>query len=273
MLQEVSDAGVSVKWGKSGIELMQVEEVMPWVVKKEKPVEDAVLSLPGIKWSPTSNNHNNEMVVHLAKGALYQVYLAQSAAHNEIHVVRQDSAASQDKPLSPANVAVFARKEFKAGALAILPFNLDLVEGSCKRPAGAVPLEIAIMPDGEAATRVPFWVRPVALPKATTVSQQRAAVMVPFWLMAKSSQQPKKVAAASQEVEAACHGVEDGNLIYKTASFELNSPSALGKGGRNVKSKVRMRILYLTNDMNMEKGARLVVKGDMPAELEEDLTT
>ena len=268
----MSDAGVSVKWGNSDIELMQIEEAMPWAVKKEKPVQDAVLSLPGVKWSPTSNNQNAEMVLHLAKGALYQVYLAQSAAHNELHLVRQDSAASQDKPLSLANVAVFARKEFKAGALAILPFNLDIVEGSCKRPAGAVPLEIAIMPDSDDCASVPFWLNPVALPKATTVSQQKAAVMVPFWLIAKSSQQAKKVAAASKEGEAASQGVGDGNLIYKTASFDLQEPSALGKGGRNIKSKVRLRILYLTNDVSLDKGARLVVNRDMPAELEDDTT-
>ena len=190
--------------------------------------------------------------------------------------MRQDSAASQDKPLSPANATVFARKEFKAGALAILPFNLDLVEGSCKRPAGAVPLEIAIMPDGEAATRVPFWVRPVALPKATTVSQQRAAVMVPFWLMAKSSQEPKKVAAgggASKEGVAASQGVHNEHLIYKIAEFDVQAPSLIGRGGRNVKSKVAMWIPYLTNDMSLDKGARLLVKGNMPAALEEEDTT
>ena len=278
VLQEVSDAGVAVEWAGSGIELMQIEDVMPWTVKKEKPVENAVLSLPGIKWSPTSNNHNAEMVLHLAKVTLYQVYVSQSAAHNEIHVVSQDtaashdSAASQDKVASQANVAVFARKDCKAGVLSLLPFNTELVQGACKRPAGAVPLEMVITPDGEKATRVAFWVKPMALPNKTAVNQQKAVVMVPFWLMAKSSQEPKKVAegrGASQEYVAASQGVQNEHLIYKIAEFDVQAPSAIGRGGRNMKSKVAMRIPYLTNDMSLAKGARLVVKGNLPAALED----
>ena len=234
-------------------------------------MENAVLSLPGIKWSPASNNHNVEMVMHLAKVTLYQVYVSQSAAHNEIHVVSQDtaashdSAASQDKVASQANVAVFARKDFKVGALSLLPFNTELVEGACKRLAGAVPLEMVITPDGEKATRVAFWVKPMALPNKTAVNQQKAVVMVPFWLMAKSSQEPKKVA----EGVAASQGVQNEQLIYKTAEVDVQAPSAIGRGGRNIKSKVAMRVPYLTNDMSLAKGARLLVKGNLPAALED----
>ena len=82
VLQEVSNAGVAVKWADLNIEVLQMEDVMPWTMKKEKKAENPVLSLPGIKWSPTSNNHNAEMVVHLAKLTLYQVYVTQSAAHH-----------------------------------------------------------------------------------------------------------------------------------------------------------------------------------------------
>ena len=278
VLQEVSDAGVAVEWAGSGIELMQMEDVMPWTPKKDKPVENAVFSLPGIKWSPTSNNHNAEMVLHLAKVTLYQVYVSQSAAHNEIHVVSQDkaashdSAASQDKAASQSNVAVFARKDFKAGVLSLLPFNTELVDGACKRPAGAVPLEMVITPDGEKATRVAFWVKPIALPNKSAVNQQKAVVMVPFWIMAKSSQEPKKVAegrGASQEYVAATQGVQNEHLIYKIAEFDVQAPSAIARGGRNIKSKVAMRIPYLTNDMSLAKGARLLVKGNLPAALED----
>ena len=133
----------------------------------------------------------------------------------------------------------------------------------------------------------------MALPKATTVSHQKAVVIVPFWLIARNSQQPKEVAvaredgvvaghgvedgqpetvaAASQAGVVASDGVEDGHLIYKTAQFDIQSPSALVRGEQRVKSKVRMRIPYLTNDKSLVKGARLLVKGDLPAELD-DLT-
>ena len=150
-----------------------------------------------------------------------------------------------------------------------MPFNTELVDSACKRPAGAVPLEMVLMPDGEKATRVAFWVKPMALPNKTIVSQQKAVVMVPFWLMAKSSQEPKKVAegrGASQEYVGASQGVQNEHLIYKIAEFDVQAPSALGRGGRNIKSKVAMRIPYLTNDMSLGKGARLLVQGNLPAE-------
>ena len=62
-------------------------------------------------------------------------------------------------------------------------------------------------------------------------------------------------------------------MIYKTAEFDVQAPSAIGRGGRNVKSKVAMRIPYLTNDTSLGKGARLLVKGNLPAALEEEDTT
>ena len=71
---------------------------------------------------------------------------------------------------------------------------------------------------------------------------------------------------------AASQGVQNGHLIYKAAQFEVQSPSAMGKGGRNVKSKVVMRMPYLTNGKSLDKGARLLVKEQLPAELEDDRT-
>ena len=141
--------------------------------------------------------------------------------------------------------------------------------------AGAVPLEMIIKPDGEKPARVPFWVKPLALPNKAIVNQEKAVVLVPFWLMAKSMQEAKQVAAgggASTEGVAASQGVQNEHLIYKTAEFEVPEPSAIGGGGRNVKSKVAMRILYLTNDMSLGKGARLLVKHHLPAALEDDTT-
>ena len=88
--------------------------------------------------------------------------MSQSAAHDEIHV-----ASSRDEWLaeSQADLAVFARRKFKAGELVLLPVNHCLVEGTCKRPVGAMPLEMVITPDGEKATRVAFWVKPLSVPR------------------------------------------------------------------------------------------------------------
>ena len=90
--------------------------------------------------------------------------------------------------------------------------------------------------------------------------------------MAKGRQDAKKVAAAggaSTEDVAASQGVQNAHLIYKTAEIDVPTPSAIWKGGRNIKSKVAMRIPYLTNDTSLGKGARLLVMGNLPAALED----
>ena len=50
----------------------------------------------------------------------------------------------------------------------------------------------------------------------------------------------------------------------------MPSPAAVVEGGRDVKSKVALRIPlripYLTNDMSLDTSARLLVQGNMPAE-------
>ena len=55
------------------------------------------------------------------------------------------------------------------------------------------------------------------------------------------------------------------DLQYAIAEVDVPSPAAVLKGGRDCKSKVTMWIPYLTNDMSLDKGARLLVKGNMPA--------
>ena len=54
-------------------------------------------------------------------------------------------------------------------------------------------------------------------------------------------------------------------MIYAIAEVDVPSPAAIVKGGRDVKSKVTMRIPYITNDMSLDKDARLFVKGNMLA--------
>ena len=175
--------------------------------------------------------------------------MSQSAAHDEIHV-----ASSRDEWLveSQADLAVFARRKFKAGELVLLPVNHCLVEGTCKRPVGAMPLEMVITPDGEKeATRVAFWVKPCWGP--SRIFDNLVAEIVPFWLLTETQQAPESQGKAASQ----------GSLIYAIAEVDVPSPAAIVKGGRDVKSKVTMRIPYLTNDMSLDKGARLFVKGNM----------
>ena len=66
-------------------------------------------------------------------------------------------------------------------------------------------------------------------------------------------------------MESQGKAASQGSLIYALAEVDVPSPAAIVKGGRDVKSKVTMRIPYLTNDMSLDKGARLFVKGNMDA--------
>ena len=60
------------------------------------------------------------------------------------------------------------------------------------------------------------------------------------------------------------------DLQYAIAKVVVPSPAAVVEGGRDVKSKMAMRIPLripcLTNDMSLDTGARLLVQGNMPAE-------
>ena len=81
------------------------------------------------------------------------------------------------------------------------------------------------------------------------------AAIVPFGLLTKTQQASKGQGKVASQ----------GSLIYAIAKVVVPSPAAVVEGGRDVKSKVAMRIPYLTNDMSLDKGARLLVKGNMPA--------
>ena len=218
--------------------------------------ESAVMSLPSIQWKPATTDQRAEMVRQLATTTLWQLYMSQSAAHDEIHV----ASSCDDEWLaeSQADFAVFARRKFKAGELVLLPVDHSLVEGNIKRPVGAMPLEMVITPDGEKeATRVAFWVKPCCEP--SRIFNNLVAEIVPFWLLTETQQAPESQGKAASQ----------GSLIYAIAEVDVPSPAAIVKGGRDVKSKVTMRIPYLTNDMSLDKGARLFVKGNLPAALED----
>ena len=179
--------------------------------------------------------------------------MSQSAAYDEIHVARGKQTPDEWLAESQADLVVLARRKFKAGELVLLPVNHCLVEGTCKRPVGAMPLDMVIAPDGEKATRVAFWVKPLWQPKR--VRGNLTAAIVPFWLLTKTQQAPESQGKAASQ----------GSLIYAIAKVDVPSPAAIVKGGRDVKSKVTMWIPYLTNDMSLDKGARLLAKGNMLA--------
>ena len=109
--------------------------------------ESAARSVPSIQWKPATIDQRAEMERQLATTTLWQLYMSQSAAHDEIHVASADDEWLAE---SQGNLAVFARRKFKAGELVLLPFNHNLVEGTVKRPVGAMPLEMVITP-------APFW--------------------------------------------------------------------------------------------------------------------
>ena len=166
--------------------------------------------------------------------------MSQSAAHDEIHVA---SAADEWLAESQGNLAVFARRKFKAGELVFFAIQPQSRGGHCQEAGGSHALGYGhySTPDGEKANRVAFRVKPLRLPKK--MFGNLTAAIVFSGLLTKTQQ-----ASKSQ-----CKAASQGSLIYAIAKVDVPSPAAVVEGGRDVKSKVAMRIPYLTNDMSLDR--------------------
>ena len=103
--------------------------------------ESVLMSVPSVQWQPATIDQRAEMERQLATTTLWQLYMSQSAAHDQIHVA---SAADEWLGWSKPDLAVFARRKFTARESVLLQFSLSLVEGTFKRPVGALPLGMVI---------------------------------------------------------------------------------------------------------------------------------
>ena len=256
-VRSISDLGVVVTWPEGadlGGSAIPVSELALAPKKpKEKSVANQALELPGIKWSQCSNAENTSMLFHMACSTLYQVYVSQSAAHSDLHLIENDAATAS----SQGKIGLYVTRDLKAGALALLPFSGDLVDGTLQRPAGSCPMAMVMKPKEEEPTVVPFWVKPKAVPKKMALSQERAVVLVPFWCLASKPESSDGQTNAQP-------------LEYKTATIPLGTPCSVEKGVRTTRGSISMRVLYMSNSSPLVKGTRIFITTRPPNALHEE---
>ena len=266
IVRAIQENGVLIAWeGTEEPQLMNIEDLAAVPKNKEKSVSASsqALEIPGFKWSPCSNVENAEMLRNLAHSALYQLYVSQSASHGDLHLVENlPDAISKEGP-----IRMYACREFKENTLVILPFSAILVDGTSAKPSNAAPLQMVLKPDKEEPTVVLFWVKSKPMPKKLALSQEKAAVVVPFWAL---SEKPR-VQSTLESDEVSEGPVEPVQaLVYKTASVKVPCPAGVHKGVRVMKANITMKVVYMTNASKLEKGTRVIVTSKPAGELEEE---
>ena len=259
VVKGIDESGVLVSWDDAAPVIVAVDDLAIAPQKSQKKAEApsqeaAVLSLPPVKWAPVSSQENGAMMWNFACVALYQVYLATSSGHDDLHLVESTGKAPSQGPVS-----IYARKEMKEYALKFIPFNgsnIELLAVTSTSAAGA-PLQMVVAPEGEAQTTVNYWVKLKPLPKKMSSSQEKVSVLVPFWILSRGQK------GKENEEPASTHA-----LVYKVGSVAVGAPGAFGQKGKVLKPRLTMRVVYLTNETVIEKGSRLVARGRPPTSLE-----
>ena len=243
----ISDEGVLVKWDEPGQDgcienLLGVSEIELATAKQEPASSHDTqatsnLDLAACKWSPCSTATNNEMLWTMTMATLYQAYVCRSSAHEDLHVVFDKGVFT-----------MYARKEMKPGALVMWPFG-ELIDPGVAS-AGSAPVVMEIGGD----VKSEFRLRAKNPPKKLGTNE-KAVVLVPFWVLATLPPSPKSSAAVIP------------NLVYKTTTMNMLQAPQVGKTHGRAKPAVVIKTVCITNDEVVPKGASLVVKGTLPTKL------
>ena len=266
VVRSIEDGGMMVSWSGLEPKIVDVADLAPAPkrAKQEQP-EDPVLTGGGVKWSQCSSAENTSMLMQIAHTTLYQVYVGQSAAHADLVLMQTPSELAERQ----GPVSVYTRIAFKQGGLMLLPFNSSVVEAACPRPGHAAPLRVTIVRGKDEQVEADFWIKSKATPKKLIVSCEKAAVIVPFWLLASTPLRgpPAEAQALSQEGQTrTCVALD-----YKTVHIEVPSPSAASAAGGKPKGKIIVGVQCMTNPEPLAAGSRIFVSRRPPGEL--DLTT
>ena len=277
---DITDQGIKVSWeggsgdpkSAGGSEVVSVSQVELAKVEKPKQAaassQDDPLKQEAVKWSECSTTASRDMLLHLTASTLYQAYVARSSAHEDLHIVNNNGV-----------VKLYAQRDMKQGALVLLPFG-DVVEPSTAS-AGSIPISLEI--GGEEPERADFRIRSKTTPKKTASSQEKAVVLVPFWVLATkpaSSQALSKAlktqapSASSQDPSTSIQedgktsGTDMSQLQYKTTAMQVPPPPAVEKRSARSKTSIVLKCLCLTNAEPVRKGSWLVVMDKPPVKLE-----
>ena len=91
---EISDKGVAISWkaaGESGsnTDVLPVSAIELSQKKEKDPAssQEDMLKRDAIKWAQCSTEANQDMLLHVTASILYQVYVARSSAHEDLHTI------------------------------------------------------------------------------------------------------------------------------------------------------------------------------------------
>lgn len=258
IVQSILDQGVEVKWKDGQVTMHTQADLMPAPKQKASSQEPASLTLAACKWAACSTEDNMKMWMQLTQTTLYQLYVSQSAAHNDLRVtITPTEAVAMD-----GIVRVYAARDFKPKTLVLLPFSTSIIGSDQARPKDAVPVTMIVYPEKEEKSSMTFWMRMRALPKSLASSQDRAVVLIPFWALAARPHKP--VSGQDQnEDESNLHV-----LVYRKVTVDIPTPAAVTKGVRVQKPKIQLCVPCMTNTNAITKGSRLMIAGKVPAGLE-----
>ena len=126
--------------------------------------------------------------------------------------------------------------------------------------ASGAPLEVVIKPELEDAAVLTYWVGKKDTLKQLVHCAEKAAVLVPFWILANVA------AHRGAEEGAEPSGVKQ--LEYATACVPVLAVALMAKGIRSTgRQDIKVRILYATNSMNLNKGDRIQLREGVPGML------
>ena len=254
-ITEISEKGVAITWvGGKGTFAVSDIELASSQDKKDELAEDMLQHEP-VKWAQCSTVENTEMLKHVVASTLYQSYVARSSAHDDLHVVSVKG-----------DFHVFATKEMKPGALVLLPFGALESAHDTKAVGVPVVLEIGGEKSGQ-TTNVLYQIRPKNTPKKQASSQEKAMVLVPFWVLA-TKPEGKAVAGKAASSKAASSQVVS-LLDYKTTAVNVHAAPALEKRSTRSKASIVLKTICLTNKEVVPKGSRLIVSEKLPVKLPE----
>ena len=265
-ITEITDAGVTVKWDEpcesgshellavSDIELAKKKAAATSSQGDQSASSQGCLCLEAIKWSLCSTATNQEMLSILTAATLYQAYVSRSSAHEDLHVVC-------DKGV----VMMCATREMKPGALVLLPFG-DILDSGLASP-GSAPVTLEIC--GETTSRVEFRIRSKNTPKRVTGTNEKAVVLVPFWVLATATASSQAVpnAESSSKSPAALSKVVS-KLRYKITTIHMPQAPQVEKKSGNTKTTIAIKTVCMTNDDVVPRGAQLVAMGKPPTKLD-----
>ena len=255
IIMDISDKGVAIKWegGKGTFDVSAIE-LASSQDKKDEHAED-MLQLEPVKWSQCSTAENTQMLTHVVAATLYQAYVARSSAHDDLHVV-----------CIKGEFQMFATKEMKPGALVLLPFGALETAHDTKAVGAPVVLEIGGEKSGQ-TTNVLYRIRPKTTPKKQASSQEKAMVLVPFWVLATKPEGKAVAGKAASSKEASSQVVS--LLHYKTTALNVHAAPSLEKRSIRSKASIVLKTICLTNNEVVPKGSRLIVSEKLPVQLPE----